>query len=106
MTRFTVLATFLTATAIIAGGCSSDDDDAETSSEPLTAADGMSFFVTSQTNKTGNLGGISGADGICTTMPKAPRNICSIACTRCCRFPIRPSVSAFISRTPPRRAAG
>jgi hypothetical protein len=66
-----VLATFLTATAIIAGGCSSDDNDAETSSEALTAADGMSFFVTSQTNKTGNLGGLSGADGICTTLATA-----------------------------------
>jgi hypothetical protein len=66
-----VLATFLAATAIIAGGCSSDDDDAETSSEPLTAADGMSFFVTSQTNKTGNLGGISGADATCTTLATA-----------------------------------
>jgi hypothetical protein len=71
MTRFTVLATFLAATAIIAGGCSSDDDDAETSSEPLKASDGLSFFVTSQTSKTGNLGGITGADGICTTLATA-----------------------------------
>jgi hypothetical protein len=71
MTRFTVLATFLAATAIAASGCSSDDDDAETTSAPLTAADGMSFFVTSQTNKTGNLGGLAGADGICTTLAMA-----------------------------------
>ena len=71
MTRSTVLATFLAATAIIAGGCSSDDDDAETSSAPLTAADGLSFFVTSQTSKTGNLGGISGADATCTTLAAA-----------------------------------
>jgi hypothetical protein len=66
-----VLATFLAATALIAGGCSSDDDDAETTSEPLTAADGTSFFVTSQTNMTGNLGGLAGADGICTTLATA-----------------------------------
>ena len=72
MTRSTVLATFLAATALIAGGCSSDDDDdAETTTAPLTAADGTSFFVTSQTNKTGNLGGISGADGICNTLATA-----------------------------------
>lgn len=71
MTRSTVLATFLAATAIIAGGCSSDDDDAETTSAPLTPADGTSFFVTSQTNKMGNLGGLAGADGICNTLATA-----------------------------------
>ena len=71
MTRSTVLATFLAATAVIAGGCSSDDDDAETTSEPLTAADGLSFFVTSKTNATGDLGGISGADATCTQLATA-----------------------------------
>src|SRR3954463_10984452 len=71
MTRSTVLATFLTATAIIAGGCSSDDDNAETSSEPLKASDGLSFFVTSQTSMTGNLNGLTGADATCTTLATA-----------------------------------
>ncbi len=71
MTRSTVLATFLAATALIAGGCSSDDDDAETTSEPLTAADGTSFFVTSKTNMTGNLGGLSGADATCAQLAMA-----------------------------------
>jgi hypothetical protein len=66
-----VLATFLAATALIAGGCSSDDDDAETTSEPLTAADGTSFFVTSKTNMTGNLGGLSGADATCAQLAMA-----------------------------------
>jgi uncharacterized protein DUF1554 len=71
MTRSTVFATFLAATAIIAGGCSSDDDNAETTGAPLTPADGTSFFVTSKTNTTGNLGGISGADATCDQLATA-----------------------------------
>jgi hypothetical protein len=70
MNRCTVLATFLVATAISAG-CSSDDEDTDTSTSALTAADGLSFFVTSRTNMTGNLGGLSGADKICTDLASA-----------------------------------
>jgi hypothetical protein len=53
-------------------GCSSDDDDdTEQSVGPLTAADGISFFVTSRTNPTGDLGGLEGADDICTELATA-----------------------------------
>ena len=70
MNRCTVLATFLVATAISAG-CSSDDADTESNTSPLTAADGVSFFVSSSTNMTGNLGGLAGADTICTDLAAA-----------------------------------
>jgi len=70
MNRCTVLATFLVATAISAG-CSSDDEDTESNTSPLTAADGISFFVSSRTNMTGNLGGLGGADAICTELATA-----------------------------------
>lgn len=71
MNRFSLFATFLVTTAISAG-CSSDaDDDADTNTAPLTAADGTSFFVTSRTNATGNLGGIAGADKICADLATA-----------------------------------
>ena len=70
MNRFSLFATFFVATAISAG-CSSDDDDAETSTEPLSAKDGLSFFVSSSTNMTGNLGGLAGADKICTDLASA-----------------------------------
>ena len=69
MNRCTVLATFLVATAISAG-CSSDDNT-ESNSSPLTPADGVSFFVSSRTNMTGNLGGLAGADTICTDLAAA-----------------------------------
>jgi hypothetical protein len=70
MNRFSLFATFLVTTAISAG-CSSDDNDAATSSAPLKASDGLSFFVSSQTNATGNLGGLAGADKICTDLATA-----------------------------------
>jgi hypothetical protein len=57
--------------ASVAFGCSSDDDDAEQNVAPLSAADGLSFFVTSQTNMTGNLGGLSGADARCAALADA-----------------------------------
>jgi len=68
MNRFSLFATFLVAAS--SAGCSSDGDT-ETSSEPLTAADGLSFFVSSSTNMTGNLGGLTGADKICTDLATA-----------------------------------
>jgi hypothetical protein len=49
----------------------SDEADSESSSAPLTPADGVSFFVTSRTNMTGNLGGLAGADAICTELATA-----------------------------------
>jgi hypothetical protein len=51
--------------------CSSDNSPTTTATAPLTAADGLSFFVTSRTSMTGNLGGISGADAICTDLATA-----------------------------------
>jgi hypothetical protein len=72
MNRCTVLATFLVATALSAG-CSSDDNDSNSDSgtASLTAADGVSFFVSSRTSATGNLGGLAGADAICTDLATA-----------------------------------
>jgi len=66
MNRSTLLATFLV--AAVSTGCSSDDGSPETNTAPLTAADGLSFFVTSRTSMTGDLGGLSGADAICTEL--------------------------------------
>jgi hypothetical protein len=70
MNRFSLLATFLV-TAAISAGCSSDDSDADTNTASLTPADGTSFFVTSQASATGNLGGLAGADKICTDLATA-----------------------------------
>src|SRR3954465_10213935 len=55
----------------ISAGCSSDDEDTEANTSPRTAADGISFFVSSRTSMTGNLGGLAGADAICTDLATA-----------------------------------
>jgi hypothetical protein len=54
----------------LAAGCAEDSDD---SSESQTDALGtsLSFFVTSQVNATGNLGGIKGADATCDRLASA-----------------------------------
>lgn len=70
MNRTSLIVTLLIATAASVG-CSSDDADTEQSVSPLTAADGLSFFITSQTSTTGNLGGLAGADAICETLATA-----------------------------------
>ena len=55
------------ASMLLAVGCS-DDDDNPTQPTPDT---GMSFFVTSTTSPTGNLGGLRGADSRCQMLAAA-----------------------------------
>jgi len=69
MIRRVLCATLLFTAAAL--GCSSDDSNPDQSTAPLTADDGLSFFVTSQTSMTGNLGGLSGADEICGKLATA-----------------------------------
>jgi uncharacterized protein DUF1554 len=52
---------------LFTAGCG--DDDRVTN--PSQAQTGMSFFVSSATSVTGNLGGLSGADGICQRLATA-----------------------------------
>jgi len=76
MTRHSILPTFapLLLAAWALAGCSSNDDSNPESSGTgqLAPADAktMSFFVSSQAN-TGNLGGLAGADKICTQLATA-----------------------------------
>ena len=52
--------------SLLVAGC----DDNESTASP-TSATGMSFFVTSATSVTGNLGGLSGADATCQRLAGA-----------------------------------
>jgi hypothetical protein len=58
--------TLLLAVVVIAVSCG-DDDDAPTS----PSGSSMSFFVTSATSTTGNLGGLAGADATCQRLAAA-----------------------------------
>jgi len=55
------------ATAAIVSGCSNDNSTSTTPSSTNT----LSFFVTSTTNATGNLGGLRGADAVCQSLATA-----------------------------------
>ena len=60
----------LVAAALLAAGCDDDSDGGPTgSSSPPPAT--LSFFVTSTRSATGNLGGLSGADGRCQELGAA-----------------------------------
>jgi hypothetical protein len=52
--------------SLLAPGCGDDESTTETSSPT-----GMSFFVTSATSVTGNLGGLAGADATCQRLAAA-----------------------------------
>lgn len=52
--------------SLFAAGCGDDDSTTSTNS-----ATGMSFFVTSATSVTGNLGGLAGADATCQRLAAA-----------------------------------
>src|SRR4029079_13642838 len=55
--------------SILAAGCG--DDDSTTTMTPTPSTTGMSFFVTSATSVTGNLGGLAGADATCQRLAAA-----------------------------------
>ena len=55
------------AAAAIVSGCSNDNSTSTTPSPTST----LSFFVTSTTNATGNLGGLRGADALCQSLATA-----------------------------------
>ena len=62
----------LAAAALLAAACGDDDpSDPTTTTSPSPATQSMSFFVTSTTNTTGNLGGLSGADARCQSLGAA-----------------------------------
>ena len=64
VTRHAILATM--ASAVLISSCSSDSN---TSTSPSSiASPSMSFFVTSTTSVTGNLGGLRGADALCQSL--------------------------------------
>jgi hypothetical protein len=47
------------------------DEDSTTTTTPAPSTTGMSFFITSATSVTGNLGGLSGADATCQRLAAA-----------------------------------
>src|SRR5262245_9359318 len=55
----------LLAALILVNGCSKESSPSSPSPSPLT------FFVTSQTSTTGNLGGLAGADATCLRLATA-----------------------------------
>ena len=57
----------LLASLVVACGCSGDS----TPVSPTTVVNPMSFFVTSQTSVTGNIGGLSGADETCQRLAQS-----------------------------------
>ncbi len=54
--------------SILAGGCGGDDNSV---TGPSARDAGLSFFVSSATSVTGNLGGLAGADGLCQRLATA-----------------------------------
>jgi hypothetical protein len=62
-----------TLVALLAAACGDDDPAAPTTSASPSPAPqtSMSFFVTSTTNATGNLGGLAGADARCQSLAAA-----------------------------------
>jgi hypothetical protein len=50
---------------VLASACSSDSSPSAPTAQP------MSFFVTSQTSATGNLGGLAGADALCQRLSES-----------------------------------
>jgi hypothetical protein len=78
--RTVLCGTLLAGFALACGDASDDEDTAAAgaagmagASDPAApgAAAGMTFFVTSETNPTGNLGGIAGADAKCERLAEA-----------------------------------
>src|SRR5688572_26805232 len=75
------VAALLAGLPLACGGDESDDEDTSAAGAAGTAAEGdtatpgaaaeMTFFVTSETNPTGNLGGIAGADAKCERLAEA-----------------------------------
>ena len=57
--------------AALSTGCSEDSDDPAPESAVNSLEDGLSFFVTSETHPTGDLGGIAGADATCERLATA-----------------------------------
>jgi hypothetical protein len=57
----------LLASLVVACGCSGDS----TPSSPTNVRNPLSFFVTSQTSVTGNLGGLAGADATCQRLAES-----------------------------------
>ena len=66
MKRLTGCLAFL----LVASGCGSDSNATAPSSSAQSGST-MSFFVTSQTSTTGNLGGLGGADALCQRLATA-----------------------------------
>jgi len=56
--------TILLALSVFAGGCGDGND----ATGPSSSAGGMTFFVSSATSVTGNLGGLAGADATCSRL--------------------------------------
>ena len=62
----------LATAALLAAACGDDDpSDPTTTTSPSPATQSMSFFVTSTTSATGNLGGLRGADARCQSLGAA-----------------------------------
>jgi hypothetical protein len=57
------------AALLLAAGCGDDDNDSP--GGPVTPDTSLSFFVSSATNTTGNLGGLRGADARCQSLAAA-----------------------------------
>jgi hypothetical protein len=51
--------------SILAAACGDDDSTTTMTMTPTSSTTGMTFFVTSATSVTGNLGGLAGADATC-----------------------------------------
>src|SRR4029453_1240177 len=61
---------FVLTAVLVAGGCGDDNTDNGTPTNPPSGS-GMSFFVSSAKNATGNLGGPAGADRRCQDLATA-----------------------------------
>ena len=59
--------TILLALSVVAGACGEGKD----TTGPSSSAGGMTFFVSSATSVTGNLGGLAGADATCSRLATA-----------------------------------
>src|SRR6186713_2050765 len=60
-----VVRRFFLVAVLLASACSKDSSPSAPTAQP------MSFFVTSQTSTTGNLGGLAGADATCQRLANA-----------------------------------